>query len=176
MSEITFIYALKEPCSGIVRYIGKSDNVSNRVRAHLEEAKNSKKHSHRLHWLRGLISKEKVPQIEILEEVKKTEWSEREIYWIKWFRDIGCLLVNSTNGGEGNSGLKHSPEALERIRSAQVGNKIWVGRKHSLESKQKMSLARIGNTNCVGRIVSEETRRRISETKKRQRLEREAMC
>lgn len=61
------IYSLIDPRTGVVRYIGKTDNTKRRLRVHLAEAKHSNGHNHRLNWIRSLLSENLVPILIILE-------------------------------------------------------------------------------------------------------------
>jgi len=88
-------------------------------------------------------------------------------------------LINKTTGGQGISGLRHTPETVEKIRRAATGRvktpeeiEKWKetrrrnGKKRvygplSEETKKKMSEAQ------TGRRHSDETRRKMSETAKR---------
>lgn len=57
----------------------------------------------------------------IIEEIDSCPWcnsQEKEIYYIKYYKELGCNLVNSTDGGEGNLGLVKSPESIERLRKS----------------------------------------------------------
>lgn len=94
-------------------------------------------------------------------------------------RDMGGVLVNKTDGGEGASGWVPSAEARAKIGKSLLGNArrrgiphteeikaklsaSLVGRQMSEETRVKMSIASLGNTRCVGRVLSEETRSRMS--------------
>lgn len=93
----TYIYALKDPITEEIRYIGKSDNPEIRLKNHIYKCKQSKKHS--AQWIQSLINKELKPILEILEECNKDIWEEREIYWISKYNN----LTNHTTGGEGRN-------------------------------------------------------------------------
>lgn len=92
---------------------------------------------------------------------------------ISFWREKGIKLANMTDGGEGTSGAKRTPEQNKR-----VGEKLR-GRKMSLESRKKISDGLKGNKNGLGtkktkeaiertaqahrgKIVSDETKKRIS--------------
>ena len=47
-----------------------------------------------------------------------------EIEWIAYARSMGIHLYNSTNGGEGITGHKHSEETLAKMRAAHKGKVI----------------------------------------------------
>lgn len=91
----------------------------------------------------------------------EAEAFEHEKFLIWCFKDMGYELVNMTDGGEGKSGCKHSPETRQKIASSNVGrkptpeqiaaaskrmlgNKQFAGRKHSNETKQKISAGNRG--------------------------------
>lgn len=94
-------------------------------------------------------------------------------------RDMGGLLVNKTDGGEGTAGWSPSAETRAKIGKALLGNTrrlgiphtaevrdkmsaSLIGRPKSAETRFKMSVSSIGNTRCVGRILSDETRAKMS--------------
>lgn len=116
-----------------------------------------------------------------------------EVSYIKLFgrRDNGTgALVNLTDGGEGPSGFKQSPETIARVSAKKKGQSLSAehrakiakanrGRKHSAESKDKisqahrgkpkseehrakMSAASTGNKHMLGKTLSEETRAKLS--------------
>lgn len=61
------------------------------------------------------------------------ECNELEIFWIAYFKSIGCRLTNVTIGGGGANGMKQSPEAIAK-RMAKC-----IGQKRSEETKKKLS-------------------------------------
>lgn len=61
-----------------------------------------------------------------------------EIQLIASMREAGYALVNKTNGGEGTSGLKLSPEHQQALLNALIGHTFNLGRKHTQESRLRM--------------------------------------
>ena len=96
----TFIYALIDPKTDEVRYVGKADNVKSRFQSHIREAK-SGKHSHKCAWIRQVLDSGNEPKLHILEEVDKDSWKKAEIYYIEEFKKLGANLTNIAKGGEG---------------------------------------------------------------------------
>lgn len=100
-------------------------------------------------------------EVSILECSDEATAFELEAGLIKCLRRSGVILTNTTDGGEGVSGLRHSHEARAQMSAARKG------RKHSSVTKAKMSESRSGLSNpFYGKTHSEETKRRISDTKK----------
>ena len=63
-TEIAYIYALLEPITLEVRYIGKTINPNNRLRGHINE---TKYYDHyRSRWIKKLLSENKEPIFKIL--------------------------------------------------------------------------------------------------------------
>lgn len=93
---------------------------------------------------------------------KDVSWEfacQKEIEFIKLYgridRSTG-ILANMTDGGDGNLGLKHSDQAIERISKSSKGRQgYWKGKSMSDEFKAKISLSKLGNTNTKGRTISE---------------------
>lgn len=120
--ETVFIYVLKDPDNGCVRYVGKAKNVARRMTAHMTSKKGN---SHRMNWIRNLKQKGKRPEVEVIDEVPIEFWPQWEVAWITYLKELGCRLVNSNAGGEGS----HDP---------------------SLETRQKLSISHIGHKHPPG--------------------------
>lgn len=129
------IYALIDPDTNQVRYVGKSIRPELRLQNHMNDVSNC----HRSHWLQSLKRKGAMPRMVILETIEgEWPWQEVERFWIKRGRALGWPLTNNTAGGDGVDGLPE--EARERLRSA------WLGRKHTPETLVKLSAASKGRT------------------------------
>ena len=99
MSGNTVIYLLRDPNTGVVRYVGKTrQQLKIRLAAHVRRSKEKK--THRDCWIVGLVAGGLRPLAEVI-EVAGADWSAREIFWIAYYRACGCELTNQTAGGEG---------------------------------------------------------------------------
>ena len=109
---------------------------------------------------------------------KEADAFKHEIYMIAVFgrKDLGTgILRNLTDGGEGGSGWKPTPEQIKKSADARRGRKaspehrkaISKGQKGKVippEVKQKMKLAQQRRRKT--QVVSEETKRKTSATMK----------
>jgi len=139
MKKKTYIYALVDPFTSIVRYVGKSNNPNARLRRHIKDGKDNTKSDHKTNWIAKIIRLGKIPELRILEICDYNNWKIRERYWIKKLRDSGCDLTNSKDGGEG---LNLSQESRDKMSKARIGkvphNK---GKKTSVDIRKKQSEA-----------------------------------
>lgn len=117
----SYIYALSDPISGEVRYVGKSFDPEGRLDGHIKDCRRGNTYSAR--WIRSLINRGLTPNLNILEKVPGLDsWEAREIFWIATLRKAGCRLTNLTDGGEGlKKGFKNRPEVLYRwVEAARI--------------------------------------------------------
>lgn len=167
------IYALCEPGTEIIRYIGKCVDTRVRVRQHLAEARRPNRNSYRCNWIRSLDGNR--PAVLILEKVAEGHWEDRERYWIDFHRRSGANLTNTTDGGEGLN--NPSEEVRRKIGTSKRGNKNCVGRVISEETRQLMSGKAKGrqhtnearakmSTAQTGRKHTEETKKKMSAARK----------
>lgn len=141
MEQIKYtIYKLIDPTNNEVRYIGLTfNNLKQRLKSH----RNERSKSHKCYWIDKLKSQGFDPIIECVEEnISSYELAcEREIYFIDYFRSIGCELTNSATGGNKN-------------------------KKMSIETREKMSKSRIERCKTHKIILSESTKKILSEKSK----------
>lgn len=143
-----YIYALVDPETGDIRYIGKSIRPAERLQNHMNEVSNC----HRSHWLQSLKAFGLRPSMLILERiVGEWPWQHSERAWIAYGRANGWPLTNNTNGGDGVEGLP----AETRAKMAAT----WKGRKHKPETIKKIVSTRKANGSYA---TSDETRARMS--------------
>jgi len=141
---VFFTYAHYKPEGGLF-YIGKGK----RRRAYAMDGRNS-------HW-QNIVNKYGRPHVELLARWDtETEALDHEKLLISCFRDMGFVLANKSDGGEGTSGYKHTPEQREKNRLAKLGKAPWnkgtkgimipwnKGVPMSEEQKIKLSAAKLG--------------------------------
>ncbi len=172
MNDTTSIYALRDPRSDEVRYIGKTDDPHRRWRRHKTEQGQTPRHK----WLQTLQELGLEPILEIIEELPASKWAERERFWIAKYLDQGCNLVNLTAGGNGASGLSPSPETRAAI-SVSV-KKEWEANPRTISEEHRKALsegcrraprtkewrAKIGEGNR-GKRCSEQVRQKLRQIK-----------
>lgn len=167
--ETTFIYALNDPRTGLMRYIGKADNPQTRFYKHIFTLGTK---DHRGTWLRSLLREGLKPELQILLEIPQEAWKRIERQFIKTYRSLGFDLVNGTEGGEGLVGYKASLETREKMRISHFGKKMSVktlakrsaaqrGLKRSVEFCEKMSALMRGNKSRLGKSHSNKTREKM---------------
>ena len=91
------IYALVDPETDSVRYVGKANRPEVRLINHLNEIGSTRK----CRWVAALVKRGLGPRLIILEDVAEEVWQEAEVRWIVHFRSEGADLTNLTDGGEG---------------------------------------------------------------------------
>lgn len=147
---MTYIYILKDEKNEI-RYVGKTCiSIKRRLQSHICEARKRRTNNRRLAWIRSLLKRNVTPTIQLL-DWDNGDGAEAEIYWIKFFRDEGCRLVNGTDGGDAPMlGKKHSLETRMQLSVMLQGKKPWnVGIAHTEDTIDKMRISHLGKTHSI---------------------------
>lgn len=160
-----FIYALMDPETNAVRYIGKTLTPKIRFSMHMCE----KRGTHKNNWLHQLRARGLRPVMVVIETIHDSDdndWQARERYWIEHYRSAGEPITNLDSGG--NGGKLQSEETKDKIRKANMG------RKRSEETRLKISLAKSNPSDetreklrqaKLGKKQSEETKRKRAESR-----------
>lgn len=154
MSTVT-VYGLSSSEDDKIRYVGQTTReLKQRLIHHLYDAKTLNK-IHKSNWIKKVLNDGYKINIFIIEE--NAIWAESEIKWIKYYRDEGIDLVNTTDGGEGVVGYVRD-DAWRKRKSEQMKGKPSPrkGVKLSDETKAKISAAQIGKE------ITSETKAKIS--------------
>lgn len=92
------IYVLKDPFSDEVFYVGQTQkSLDERLSQHISCTEYNKE---KCEYIQGIISRGGKPIIESIEVISglcyvdKLSVNEREIYWIKFYTQSGCKLLN----------------------------------------------------------------------------------
>lgn len=133
-----FIYVLKDPDSGEVRYVGKTNNPKKRMSGHLSAQQGRNLPS--IRWVRKLKNLNKFPVMEIIEETD--DWENSEKKWICHYRNVASDLLNIDDGGivsvysHSASGARKSKKYMSVVHKISYGLKLSI----SKESKEYWSL------------------------------------
>lgn len=95
----TNIYALVDPRDDKIRYVGKANDVNQRLKNHLNPARY--RPTHKFNWIRKLRKLGLKPYLIILDEVENEDWKFWEKWWLAMCKSWGFDLVNYTEGGDG---------------------------------------------------------------------------
>lgn len=164
-----FIYVLIDPLTNQVRYVGKTTDAKRRLRRHINER--FLHDSYKDRWVRKLLENDLIPEIEIIDEVLENEWIYWEQFYISYFKFIGSLLTNGTNGGDqppSTKGRKHTIESKLKMSNSKKGKPIpWLnnGLKRSEKHRNNLSKSCQGRTSPnKGKVYSEELKKKLSKS------------
>ena len=157
MHTVPLIYALVDPRSDVIGYVGQSVNGVARAKAHFRPS-NRKITAHlpSTVWVESLLNAGVTPKIKILEEVAcVSALSLAERKWISRGRNKGWPLTNLTAGGRGIKSFKHTAAAKKAMSIARSGKKFserhrlaiseaLKGKKFSLRRRMRMAKANLG--------------------------------
>lgn len=87
-----YVYCLRDPLTGAIRYVGCTENPTRRLNAHWHSR--NRKTDARAAWIRGLAEQEAMPVLEVLDVVPWETRLDDEEDWIHWMREQGHLLTN----------------------------------------------------------------------------------
>lgn len=125
-----FIYALADPITNDVFYVGKAREVGKRLYHHIWEAKTRRETGAKSDIIRKILSIGLVPNVIVIKEVTENEWKEQECACIQLYKDMGFELTNIAPGGGAYP--------------------LWTGKHHSEETKLKIKLALAGKPGKKG--------------------------
>ncbi len=156
-----YIYGLFSSKNHELRYVGQTvEDIATKLQRHCSPSV-LKNQTHKDRWIKSELQEGFNPYIQVIQELHRREdLNTAEIYWIKYFRDVGCRLTNISPGGLGAAiGIPKSEETKRKIAEKQKGKFV------SLETRQKMSLAKKGKPAWnKGKPASMEARLNLSKS------------
>lgn len=141
------IYALCDPDTLAVRYVGKANDLAVRMRNHRFEVRNKRFRTRKVNWLRSLKGRD--PVVVVLDTVAYEGWEEVERRWIAEMRSRGCDLTNYADGGQTSpvEGKGHTEESKAKMRASAIRNgskpPSRKGQKTTDETRKRLSEAAI---------------------------------
>lgn len=124
-TDYVVIYALVDPRTGEIRYIGKTEKrLANRLEEHTAWPVNSGMRQ----WLAELHLVGLKPQIEPITCCGEQWWQGKEAFWIRWARIHGAHLLNRDPGGEcrKKSGSLNTTGKVKNFIAKKLGKKPFV--------------------------------------------------
>ena len=177
--RLTGIYYIKCKVTGAI-YIGKSENIYRRFNRHKYELC---RNNHKNMYLQRAYNKYGEDSFiwGIIEECNSADLNFKERYYIKLYKDMGNILYNMTDGGDGGKMPDYIIERVKvKISMANRGNpKLrhcgsdngMYGKHHTDITKAKISKNRKGKPSwTLGKHLSQETRAKIGAKNKGKKL------
>lgn len=121
---LSAIYALRDPSTGEVRYVGKANNPQARLKSHMRAARS--RNTPVYCWIRSLKDKGLEPQMEVLEWTE--DWKSREKALI--LQHKSDRLLNLAEGGDEPHCSKEQRQANGRKAAKQRDPMIWALRRN----------------------------------------------
>ncbi len=166
----TTIYALADPETKVVRYVGRTvRKLNKRLEGHVASAFDKRyEKNHRCNWIRSVVLRGLRPEIILLMNAE-SDGAEEERYQIRLARMAGLDLTNASDGGDGG-GVNPSADTRQRMRLARLGKKLAPetcqrmsayrkGRKLSPEWSANISKGKL----AANYVPTPETRKKLSE-------------
>lgn len=154
-SNIFYVYVHVDPNTLMIRYVGKGKGRRAYSFSH--------RYGHHKNWIKSLEKQGRQPIVRMItENLSEQQSLKEEKFWIRVYKEYGHKLTNGTNGGDGVSGYKHSPETKKKIGAKSKGRK-----------QTPEQLAKMGATKR-GKVRSLETRKKIAEGQKGRKHSEEA--
>ena len=123
-SMLTRIYTLS--VNNNIRYIGKTvQKLEQRLKEHIRVAKSGKVKNHRTNWINSVLRSGLTVVIKEIDHCSWNKSSELEQHYIKYYKELGCDLVNETFGGEGNLGYKKSVKTISKLKNS-LRNRLGI--------------------------------------------------
>lgn len=142
-----YIYALVDPNTEEVRYVGKTVNLEWRLRDHCNGSNNCN-NPHKSRWIAKLKAAGKKPIMTILQECDGDAWEGAECHWIAHYRSMGAQLTNILSGGR--SGRDFQPRARKRVAHKE---EMFLIKRFSVKKKEYNFVNELGGGTREGRVL-----------------------
>lgn len=140
MIAACIIYALIDPRTLLVRYIGKSLTGLERPKKH-RQCDPRKTGPYCRNWIKELLAVDLDYEIAVLDVGTKENLSELECYWIAFGRACGWPLTNLTAGGDGFTG-EFTAEHRAKLSAALRGRPVSANTRSKMAEKARAQMKR----------------------------------
>lgn len=130
------IYGLIDPRTKELRYIGQTTRGIKQLRVYFIDSFMKKKR-HVASWIKNLHTDNLKPEVIILEDSikNKENLNNLEVFYISYFKSIGCNLTNLAEGGNSNSGFKLNKKQKKIwSKNAKNNTKLQEARKEYFDN------------------------------------------
>ena len=148
------IYTLIDPRDNQVRYVGKTNNLKQRLSSHIYRAKsgvNSPIHC----WIRKLLDLNLKPSISIQEICNKDNWEEKERYWIEYYRGKYENITNISDGGitplknQGYQKIVHAKKTFKEVHQYDLNGNYISSYINANQAAKILGVRRHGIERCL---------------------------
>lgn len=115
--ETIYIYALIDPITNEICYIGQAADVNKRFRQHMLARRNGNIPMH--NWIMSLMGLKLEPIIQVLGVTDGSQANQREFKIIKKYWDEGHPLLNKNGLGDISTSKKSRKEWAERLNNSE---------------------------------------------------------
>lgn len=145
------IYALQDPITFEIRYIGKSCSGFKRIKRHFSNELETDSNTHKKHWIKQLKNKGYLPSIIIIQQFQDNiNLSKCEYYWINYFKSIGCPLINLVNIEQNTIYTKEHKDNLSSILKERYKNPEYkLKHKNSLKPFNESIKGKVSKSNAT---------------------------
>lgn len=127
------IYALKDPTTEAVKYIGAAENAQYRLYQHIERSLYARYLPVNL-WILELLKEGKEPELLILESGEGSGRLNREKFWLAHYKQLGAALVNVLGFTSYRQAHRRGPLSTEdKQRLAKATKASWARKRLSGE-------------------------------------------
>jgi hypothetical protein len=116
------IYALLDPRTEAIRYVGKANDVNKRLTSHIRDSK--RRNTPVCCWIRKLVANGLKPKTKVLETVDYSQWQVREKHWIAKMRQVHNLL-NLASGGDQPVVSKSKQTSAGKEAAKKRNTELW---------------------------------------------------
>lgn len=155
------IYGLLDPETKELKYVGKtSGKLTDRLSSHLWCAKKSGRKNLIYSWMRSLLNRNLKPEIFEIDSAETKDIDNLEIFYIQYFKTIGCDLKNQQPGGNGQAkGFKfknrYVPPKGKTPEHLLVGHGFFKNKKRSAGDIDKIKKSRTKGNMARKKILAE---------------------